>query len=463
MNQPASLHKAYTFIRRQRMRKKIKLYKMALGVFIDKTIATYLLLIGGYTFVSVFILGDFQETFHDTFVFVEQFGQERFWLILTILPIRYVNQAFTKPGVIFSSSEFQLAMLPYKRLKIWLYSAVVKWLSQLVILSVVGAFIIWLTTLPAMLVLAYIGLIMLYNIIMTIPQWKLYQKHLIIKIGAVILVGIVNMIGVLTQPVLVGVLLLSVILVLNIIWGRKLLADVDWKKVTEAGDFAIWSMLLVNRASGITMKQDRLYSIFEKIKLFKEPFLYGGRAIYRRLWILYLGKNYQLLLQLLGAVIALMFVALYLGDVYFHIGVAISIYVYTQSAVAFFTRRFHVDIVQILPWALNDYKDAFKEWMLYISIPLFIPISAYAVSNWSFWIPLIFLLYGSVFLLSLEIVLAKTVSLVAKERVNHFGNEMLLLVALICLAVIGYVPVVTFSFVVFLWVYFKKRKQPKFA
>ncbi|MUV38485.1 hypothetical protein JNUCC1_02323 [Lentibacillus sp. JNUCC-1] len=447
----ASLLRTYFFIRRKRRAKKRRIRKMAFGVMVDKTTAVYLLILAAYAFASIFILSDVLDSVAEWFTVVEEIGRERFWFILTILPIRYVNQAFTKPGVTFSSSEFQLSLLPYKRKSIWLMSALLQWGRQLVILGVTAVAIIYLTGLSFQLVFSYAGLLMFYNVIMTIPQWKLFQMHIVWKIGTVVLLIIVNGVGVLTHPAVTGVLLLGVILGLNILWTERLFKNIDWKRVTESSDFAIWSMMIVDRASGVKMKQNRLYNIFDKVKLLKRPLDYKGLSICRRIWLLYLGKNYQLLLQLIGALLVLMFFTLYLGKVYFHIGAALAIYMYTQSARALFIDRFHHDIVQILPWPVKYYKKAFLEWMLYLSIPFVLPISLYAMLYGSLWLPVTLLLYGTVFVLSFEITLKKAISIVAKHRTDHRGEEFVMALGLICVGATGYLPILSLSFMLFGW------------
>src|SRR5690625_3067093 len=97
MNKPPLIN-AYLFIKKNRFRKKSKIYRQAIVMMIDPVIAIYLLLFGGYVIASFFILGDFISDHHDNFIFVEEQAASRFWLILTILPLRYITQSFRMPG-----------------------------------------------------------------------------------------------------------------------------------------------------------------------------------------------------------------------------------------------------------------------------------------------------------------------------------------------------------------------------
>ena len=112
MIRKSPLNQAYQLIKRNRRRRKKKMYQLAFGVLVDRTTAFYLLLLGGYIIVGFFIVGDFINDYYEQFMMIEEFAASRFWLILTILPLRYLNQSFSKPGVMFSSSEYQLSLLP---------------------------------------------------------------------------------------------------------------------------------------------------------------------------------------------------------------------------------------------------------------------------------------------------------------------------------------------------------------
>jgi len=183
INKPPLLS-TYLFMKKSRIRKKGKIYKQAIGVMIDPVIAIYLVLIGSYAIVSsFFILGDLINDHHDNFIFIEAQATSRSWLILTILPLRYMLQSFSNPGVIFSSSEYQLGMLPFAKEKIWLVSAVEKWLKQTILYLVIGSIVVLVTPISSMLVFTYISLLLTMDIIMTIPQWKLFQVRVLPKLG----------------------------------------------------------------------------------------------------------------------------------------------------------------------------------------------------------------------------------------------------------------------------------------
>ena len=49
---------AYTFLSRQRFKKKMNIYQLTLRTVIDKTIAFYLAVFFGYLFMTMFVFGN---------------------------------------------------------------------------------------------------------------------------------------------------------------------------------------------------------------------------------------------------------------------------------------------------------------------------------------------------------------------------------------------------------------------
>src|SRR5699024_12599354 len=95
----APLRQAMSLIKKNRRKRKIDIHKMAFGLMVDKTTAVYLLIIVGYIFISMFIVGDFINDYYDQFIMVETQMQKRIWTIFTILPIAYVIQSFSRPAI----------------------------------------------------------------------------------------------------------------------------------------------------------------------------------------------------------------------------------------------------------------------------------------------------------------------------------------------------------------------------
>src|SRR5690625_3008538 len=131
MMRQAPLRKTMSLIKKERFRRKWDIHKLALGVMIDKTTAIYLSVLLGYVLIGMFIFGDFIGDYHDQFIMIETQLRKRIWFIATLLPIAYIIQSFSRPGIVFSKTEYRLSLLPYSKEGIWILCAAEKWLKKL--------------------------------------------------------------------------------------------------------------------------------------------------------------------------------------------------------------------------------------------------------------------------------------------------------------------------------------------
>src|SRR5699024_392909 len=114
---------------------------MGLKVLFDVTTSIYSLILAGYLVAAFFITSDIIAESRDIFMMVEERARNYFWLILTVLPIRYVIQSFQNPGLIFSTSEQKLSMLSYTTKSVWLFVCFVKWAKRLILYVAAGVFV----------------------------------------------------------------------------------------------------------------------------------------------------------------------------------------------------------------------------------------------------------------------------------------------------------------------------------
>lgn len=415
MIQNSPLLKAYQLIKRNRSRRKLDMYKLAFGVLVDRTTAVYLPILIAYLFASFFILGDFTKSYDKQFIMIEEIAKTRFWLIATILPVRYIAQSFGKPGVIFSSTEYQLSLLPYERKKIWLLCALEKWMKQLIIYTVIGLLIAFILPISYGLVFKYIALLLLLNILMTIPQWKLYQVSFWRKLSWLFFIIILNAIHFYIMIPLVSIGLIGVLVLMNLQLQQTMFRKVNWDKVTEVSDYQLWTMWIVSKASEIEIKHQKKYSVFQKITHRKKPFKYEGKKIYHRLWFLYFGKNYELLLQGIGAMLVLLTVFRFINDFLFHLGIAAVIYMYTSILMSFFKDQFQTTMIEVLPWDLLNYERAYFRWSLYGGLVLLIPVVVYVGINATILMPFQLLFICGTFLFTYNVKMNQTITILEKK------------------------------------------------
>ncbi|PAV30697.1 hypothetical protein CIL05_06240 [Virgibacillus profundi] len=459
MIREAPVWKAYWFIRKNRRRKKRKINKIALGLMVDKTTGAYLLLLGAYLFASLFIFGDFIQEFNPYFILIEENLKKGFWLILTALPIRYIMKSFREPGLKFSSSEYQLGMLPYSRSRIWLFALIEKWLRQFVIYSIIAGLVILLTPISHSLVISYVLLLMVYDIMMSVPQWRLFQIRFLPKLGWLLLVIFINMFGVLTTSPIVGIVLFAIIIVLNFVLLRSLFTRVNWSRVTEISDYHIWNMWLIGKASQTKFKKQKKYSVFQNSMKRKKAF-HSDKALHNRMWKLYLAKNNELLFQLIGALFLMLVVLPFINETLFYIGLAFGIYAYASATVSFFSDRFSSDILHVLPWDLTKYNKSFFKWVLYGAILPLIPIIIFLGIHMTFWVPLQLLFYSSTFLYIYDVKVDKAMVMLAKKPVNFQVDESIGFVLLILIVFSDAYPIISVGFIVILFLLMKRRNKP---
>ncbi|GAA0440933.1 hypothetical protein GCM10008983_17550 [Lentibacillus halophilus] len=460
MNRGRSEANTYFFIRKSRFRKKKIINKMAMEVMIDKTTAVYLALLGGYVFASIFIFGDVLDSFQEEFLFFEANAQKGFWVILIALPIRYIFKSFGEPGVLFSSTEYQLTLLPYSPGRIWFYVFLEKLMKQFLIGAVAASLVILLTPISALIVIAYLSTFLLYEIVLTVPQWVLFQKGFWIKVEWLVAVLIINGIGILSASPLVGLTQLVLIIVINyFLLSHSIFDRVQWSKVTEVNDFRIWNMFLISTASKTKVKREKKFSIFQKSSRTRKPFQ-SDKSIHNRLWRVYLAKNLQLLFRLVGALMLMLIVFIFMNEMIYHIGIAVAIYAYATIAVNFFNDRMRADILEVLPWNLVSFKKSYFKWVVAGACLVSSPIIVHAMMNFSMWTPIKLVFYACVFLFFYHINMNKTITLLAKQS-SYFqfedGTGVLFLIAVVFS---GTYPAIALGFVIVLLML---KKQVNFS
>ncbi|GIO27130.1 hypothetical protein [Ornithinibacillus bavariensis] len=449
---------AYWFIRLNRFRKKKEIKKRLVAMSIDKTTAFYLLVVGGYLFASIFIFNDYLAMYQDEFLFIEQQAEMRFWLILMIVPIRYVFQAFRFPGLFISSSEYQLGMLPFSMRRITLYIALEKWVKQFIRYLMIGAIVVLLTPINPILIWLYFFIFWFIEVLMTIPQWKLFQMKWYVKLCVISALLLINIVGTLTgTTILFSVLILIVVLLSNFYWYGKIFTNINWGRVTEVNDYLIWSMPLVARATKTKFKRQRRYNIFLNSATRKKPFSYTESAIYKRLWLQYFRENIELVVKVIGGLLLAIIVLFFVHDLAALIGIAISIHVLTTFIASLYVDRFHTGIVQVLPWNVDSFKRTVNRWVLIGCIPLFIPIFIYSYARFSWHGSLFILLLISLFLFNYIVKMENAAKVLDKKldsSLKGFLSFLLLGFILLC-EINPYFSLVSIG--IFSWIYFEKR------
>src|SRR5690625_2522770 len=122
--------KPFLFLKRNRLRKKGEIYKLLLAISLDMTTMFYSLLLIGYFAVAFYFEGQVPTYLIELMNQFATILEGRIWLIVTIIPIAYLYDSIKRPGVLFSSAEYMLTILPYERKHVWVLVAIDKWLKS---------------------------------------------------------------------------------------------------------------------------------------------------------------------------------------------------------------------------------------------------------------------------------------------------------------------------------------------
>lgn len=460
MIRQAPLRQAMNLIQKERLRRKWDIHKLALSVIIDKTTAIYLLVIAGYIFISLFIVGDVIKGYHDYFLIIETQLRSRIWMVATLLPIVYMIQSFSRPGVVFSKTEYQLSILPYRRESIWLRCATQKWLKKFGVYSIIGGLIGLATPISVGSIGAYVFMLLFIEIIMTIPQWKLFQVSIVSKIAILIVAILLNMINISYSLKTLSIVVIVLLILVNIKLARTLFTNVNWGRVTEVSDFELWNMPLVARVSEVKMERRKLYSVFQNAEIFKSSLPYTAASIYQRLWLIHFIRYIKPLLQITGALILLLFVFMFINDWVFHLGIALTIHIYATVMMRFFHSHFANETIQILPWPLNDYKRTFFNWVTYCGLILLLPVATYLSLHLSVWVPLQIIFYIVVFFYMVRVKVEKTNIILSRQSSAIHFDEGMSYLFLISLVFSWKYPVILLSSILVGWLIHRmKYKQ----
>lgn len=376
----------HLFLLRNRTRKKWKVYQQFFQLVFDFTSLVYALLVIGYFAVAIILEGNVALVFKQSMLQLEAFTIDRFWHIVTILPLFYLLRAFQQPGITFSTAEYVLTILPNKPAHVWLLAAINRWLKAFVMFLLAGTVLFLFSPTSMLLITTYICLLFFMNVSLTIPEWKFFQLHILAKIAVILGLVMVNISFFFTELKIIGIGFIILLIVYNIVSIPNLFRKIDWKKVTAASDFKLWNMMIISQATKIKFKKERQYSIWQRLSFWKKPFPFRKHVIYHRLWHLYIEKNLTLLLQVSGALLLMLFVFLFMKKSLFLFAFALTIHIFTSFMTSMFHGRLGTDIVAALPWDLPVFKETLLKWAFSISFVFLVPFFVYAIFDFSYWI-----------------------------------------------------------------------------
>src|SRR5690625_1164399 len=133
------MFKTFLFLRKTRFRKKLHLNKMAFSLIFDWVSLFYTLALVIYIAFAILKDGDFSSWRFQYDSFMSGIVTERIWSVMTIIPFAMLFRSFQYPGIMFTSAERMVTILPNKLSHIWLLTATVKWIKSKDIYLLLGS------------------------------------------------------------------------------------------------------------------------------------------------------------------------------------------------------------------------------------------------------------------------------------------------------------------------------------
>lgn len=450
--------RTYIFVKGKRIRKKISLYKLFLSTTLDKTSLFYIAILFSYSLFAFYRIGEVPDFIKQIFGFIDNVFAHPEWLLipLLLLPLYFIFQSFSRPGVLFSSAEFLLAILPFKRQRLWLLTFLEKLLKSLFIILVVATIIFIVTTVSTGKLSVLVLIVLLIVASMTVVQWKLYQLHVGWRLMIFLVTSSFASIVVFSQHVM-AILLYGLYLGGLLVFSlRRLFTRVDWPRVIAASDFDIWNMQLMSLATKIKFQKDAQPSLWYRLKDWKKEFPYEKTFPYNRLWYIYGEKQISIILRVTGAQFLLLMVVSYFKQLYFLLIIIVVIHVQTTFLVSLFRERLYTGLVNVLPWDIEEFRNTFIHWANLVSLVLLIPTGFYTVFYFDKWFIAYVVYVMAMFYYMLHIKLQKYIDELTKKDFHPHLLEGVGYVLLIIFGLSAWYPLLlVVGFVIFVTMYMK--------
>ncbi|KAB8137967.1 hypothetical protein F9U64_07050 [Gracilibacillus oryzae] len=356
------------FIRKSRRTKKQKLYKLAFGVALDKTIAIYL---SFFLVMAFFMIYDQLIQFQPLFEKMQAAAEPFMPIVILGLFIRTIILSFHSPGILFTSAEYKMTTLPYLKQHVWFHTFIEAIAKALISFLLLFFTLLILTPISTLFLIKWACIIMVAVLLLILPQWCLYQvngkKKILISIAGLTSITVLRLLF--TQFTSQWYFLVSVILILLVcniwLWGKRL-SKVDWMRVIDVNDTKVWNMFFVNRMSEMEIKPVRkplLQQLFRSEKE-RKPFPYHrDKMIFRKLWRKNLMEEKQHFVQTVVTIILCLVVLSFQNDILQGLSIVLAIFAFSKMSASYFHKGLKDKLIHSLPWNMDVMKRAYLYWI----------------------------------------------------------------------------------------------------
>ncbi|WP_102029350.1 hypothetical protein [Salirhabdus sp. Marseille-P4669] len=366
-----SLVQTLSWLRRNRFRKKWKLYKLIYSVVMDFTYGIYLF---AFLVISLIAFKNYLSEMQPVFAMFQSVSYSWFITILIAFVIRSLFNSTRSSGVYITSAEYQLTLLPYKKEQVWLYCLVEKFIKITIYTILLFLALVILLPVHSEVIFLLCFTLWISNLTGTVIEWRLFQlgglKKFFCVVGlSLLLIGF--RLVIMYYPLPVKEVLFSsyavLLVILIVLLAFSPLKNVDWAKVVSFGDVKVWNMMAVQRITKVQVKPPTKFQLLNQMfrgKRAKRPLPYKLSSVSVRLWLPFFKDHLETIFKTIGTFLLLMVVFGFQGKIPLQISFSLGIVVVNAVISSLFVYQFQSPLMQVLPWRFADWYQSFKKWYL---------------------------------------------------------------------------------------------------
>lgn len=371
-----STYSAYRFVKENRQKKRRHLNRLAFRLLFDKTTVIYL---SAFGLMFSTWLGQQLITYAPIFQQFEDYLWSNYFAVILLGLLRPLTLSLTRPGVLFSSSDLFLTILPYSQKELWRYHALDKVRKIGITYLILGIVLALISPLSIALILSLVIGIWLVEVLMIIPQWLIYQQRWYLKWlipqAGIILIMAMNLTSPFYDQVIFFIPLIPLTLLLvNYLGYSRLYKLTDWEAITEVNDRLLTKNLLISFASNVKIEPPKYRGFYHHVirnkqlrRRFKEGKTY---QIYDRLIFNKLIEKKEEIIKFISSLLLVILLLSIQSDVTYGWAIIINLLLYAEIGTSFYALIFEERLLYVLPWNLTEWKRAFSRWLFIGLIPL---------------------------------------------------------------------------------------------
>lgn len=404
--------KQYIWIKNNRFRRKLQLYKRLAKMSFDITTTFYTVLFFGYVGFAFVRTGGVDTSFISNIIISITMMKITFSSVFTFLPIVFLIRAFRHAGMVITTSEHTLLYLPYTTRQLLQLSFSERMIKTCLIALVSALIVYFIFPIFWSFFAPMIGVYVLVSILMTYVEWKFFQLSFFQKTTVLIITLLAQLLRVFLDIQLFALIVFIVLIILNVVLYRRRTLRIDWQKVTAFSDFHVWNMPIISQATKVKWQKERHYPLWQRMKWWKRPFRYEHRKLYSRLIFIHLEKHIKTVGQFVGTTFILLLATMFIHKLLFYFALIIVALAYKSFVVALLRSLLFTGVLAHLPWKLGTFTRSFYHWMFVLLLPQCILLIVFV---WKFF---------EFITIAIVVVLATAFVVYLKRSLDSFQKQM---------------------------------------